>query len=75
MLIESATSGAAQMTKYGVFQQLPPRRTDDGELEANLVRCGTVYAMSGEDALEKAYNLAVFRTAHGGGQYPIVGPV
>lgn len=60
------------MTKFGIYQQLPPKRDDSGDTVANLVRCGTLYAMDGDEALQKAYNLEIFRRATGSGCYPVV---
>ncbi len=59
------------MTKFALWQQLPPVSLDN-EWHARLVRCGTVYAMDADDALDKAYNLESFRRATGGARYPVV---
>lgn len=61
------------MTKYALYQQLPPVSLDS-EWHARLIRAGTVYAQSPEDAIKRAYDMQVFANAHGGARFPLVEP-
>jgi len=64
------------MTKFAIYQQFPPRRNEStGETEANLSRCGTLYAVDADEAIKKAYLLQAFANAQGGARFPVVEPL